>query len=127
MLDYGFYEMDCIHGMSLIEDRSIDLILSDLPYGLTKCAWDRQIPFHLLWPQFKRIIKDNGAIILTAKQPYTTDLINSCRELYRYNLIWLKNAGTGYYNAKVMPMQIHEELCIFYKHKRMAAQMFILN
>ena len=117
MLDFGFYNMDCIEGMKLIDSGTVDLILTDLPYGITQCEWDKVVPLDLFWEQAKRIIKDNGAIVLTAKQPFTTDLINSNREWYRYNLVWVKNISTGFYNAKVMPLQTHEDICIFYKHK----------
>lgn len=117
LLDYGFYNMDCIEGMKQIDSGTVDMILTDLPYGITKCEWDKKIPFEPLWEQFKRIIKDNGAIVLTSKQPFTTDLINSNRKRYRYNLVWVKNISTGFYNAKVMPLQTHEDICVFYKHK----------
>lgn len=117
MLDYGFYNMDCLDGMKLIEDGTVDLILTDLPYGITQCKWDKVLPLDLFWEQAKRIIKGNGAIVLTAKQPFTTDLINSNREWYRYNLVWVKNISTGFYNANVMPLQTHEDICVFYKHK----------
>ena len=117
MLDFGFYNMDCIEGMKLIDSGTVDLILTDLPYGITQCEWDKVVPLDLFWEQAKRIIKDNGAIVLTAKQPFTTDLINSNREWYRYNLVWVKNISTGFYNAKVMPLQTHEDICVFYKHK----------
>ena len=117
MLDFGFYNMDCIEGMKLIDSGTVDLILTDLPYGITQCEWDKVVPLDLFWGQAKRIIKDNGAIVLTAKQPFTTDLINSNREWYRYNLVWVKNISTGFYNAKVMPLQTHEDICIFYNHK----------
>lgn len=117
MLDFGFYNMDCIEGMKLIDSGTVDLILTDLPYGITQCEWDKVVPLDLFWEQAKRIIKDNGAIVLTAKQPFTTDLINSNREWYRYNLVWVKNISTGFYNAKVMPLQTHEDICIFYKNK----------
>lgn len=114
---YELYHEDCLRGMNRIPDKSIDLILTDLPYGITQCEWDKKIPFEPLWAQYERIIKDHGAIILTAKQPFTTDLIQSNRKLYRYNLVWIKNNGTGFLNAKSMPLQQHEDICIFYKHR----------
>ena len=76
------YNTDCIAGMSLIPDKSIDMILCDLPYGITGCRWDSLIPFNLLWEQYERIIKDNGAIVLTSSQPFTTQLINSNRKIF---------------------------------------------
>ena len=117
MLDFGYYNMDCLQGMKQIDSGTVDLILSDLPYGITQCEWDNPVPLDLFWEQAMRIIKDNGAIVLTAKQPFTTDLINSNREWYHYNLVWVKNISTGFYNAKVMPLQTHEDICVFYKHK----------
>lgn len=116
MLDYGIYNMDCLEGMKLIDSGTVDMILTDLPYGITQCKWDNPLPLDLFWEQAKRIIKDNGAIVLTAKQPFTTDLINSNRDWYRYNLVWVKNISTGFYNANVMPLQTHEDICVFYKH-----------
>ena len=114
---YEIYHEDCLAGMKRIPDKSIDLILTDMPYGITQCEWDKRIPFEPLWEEYERIIKDHGAIILTAKQPFTTDLIQSNRKLYRYNLVWLKNNGTGFLNAKAMPLQQHEDICVFYKHR----------
>ena len=84
------YHGDCLDLMKDIPDKSIDMILCDLPYGTTACKWDTIIPFEPLWEQYKRIIKDNGAIVLTASQPFTTDLINSARDIFKYELIWEK-------------------------------------
>ena len=84
------YNEDCLIGMDKIDDKSIDMILCDLPYGATKCKWDIVIPFDKLWKQYKRVIKDNGAILLFGKQPFTSDLVNSNRDMYRYELIWEK-------------------------------------
>lgn len=109
------YNEDCLKGMRKIDDKSIDMILCDLPYGTTKGRWDIIIPFELLWEQYNRIIKDNGAMVLFASQPFTTDLINSNRKLFRYELIWSKNRGTGIFNAKKMPMKSHENIIVFYK------------
>jgi site-specific DNA-methyltransferase (adenine-specific) len=107
--------MDCIEGMKLIDDRSIDLIITDLPYGTTKNKWDCIIPFDKLWGQYERIIKDNGAILLFSAQPFTTDLINSNRKLFRYDLVWDKVLSSGFLNAHKMPMRTHETICVFYK------------
>ena len=109
------YCNDCLKVMKELPDKSIDMVLCDLPYGTTQNKWDIIIPFKPLWKQYKRIIKDNGAIALTASQPFTTDLINSCRELFRYDLIYEKTLGSGFLNAKRMPMRYHEEILIFYK------------
>ncbi len=111
------YNMDCLKGMQLVPDKSVDMILCDLPYGTTECSWDNVIPFDQLWERYRRVIKDNGAIVLTAKQPFTTDLIDSNRSWYRYNLVWAKNISSGFLNAKVMPLQSHEDIVVFYKNK----------
>jgi len=106
---------DCLEIMKNIPDGSIDMILCDLPYGTTACKWDNIIPFNELWEQYERIIKPNGAIVLTASQPFTTDLINSNRTLFRYEMIWAKNMPTGAFNANKMPMKSHENILVFYK------------
>ncbi|MEK4247123.1 site-specific DNA-methyltransferase [Psychrobacillus sp. FSL K6-2684] len=110
------YNMDCLEGMKHIPEKSVDLILCDLPYGTTNCAWDSIIPFEELWEQYKRVIKDNGAIVLTASQPFTTKLIESNMKWFRYEWIWKKgNHVTGFQNANRMPMKNHENVCVFYK------------
>lgn len=110
------FNMDCLEGMKMIEDKSVDLILCDLPYGTTACRWDEIIPFDLLWQQYERIIKDNGAILLTASQPFTTKLIASNMKLFRYEWIWKKgNHVTGFPNANRMPLKNHENVLVFYK------------
>lgn len=92
------------------------MILCDLPYGSTHCKWDTVIPFDKLWAQYKRIIKDNGAILLFSAQPFTTDLINSNRKMFRYEIIWEKTLPLGFLNAKRMPLRTHENIVVFYKH-----------
>ncbi|MEX3625791.1 site-specific DNA-methyltransferase [Viridibacillus arvi] len=110
------YNMDCLEGMRFIPDKSVDLILCDLPYETTKCSWDSIIPFEELWAQYKRVIKDNGAIVLTASQPFTTKLINSNMKWFRYEWIWKKGSHvTGFPNANRMPMKNHENICVFYR------------
>ncbi|MCX8075227.1 MAG: site-specific DNA-methyltransferase [Clostridia bacterium] len=109
------YNMDCLKGMKLIDNKSIDMILCDLPYGTTHCSWDIIIPFDKLWKEYERIIKDNGAIVLTASQSFTTKLIMSNFKLFRYEWIWKKNTCTGFQNAKKMPLKAHENICVFYK------------
>lgn len=109
------YQMDCLEGMPLIPDKSIDMILCDLPYGTTRNKWDSIIPFDKLWDQYKRIIKDNGAIVLTAAQPFTSALIMSNVKDFKYEWIWKKSNGTGHLNAKRMPMKDHESILVFYK------------
>lgn len=116
MISDGCYCMDGLEGMAQIDDKSIDMILCDLPYGTTQCFWDVVIPFEPLWKQYKRIIKDHGAILLFSQQPVTTDLIMSNRKMFRYEIIWNKTLPTGFLNAKKMPMRYHENICVFYKH-----------
>lgn len=110
------YHEECIEGMKKLEDKSVDMILCDLPYGTTNCRWDEIIPFDQLWEQYKRIIKDNGAIVLTASQPFTTKLISSNMSWFSYEWIWKKGRHTtGFQNAKRMPLKNHENICVFYK------------
>ena len=106
---------DCLELMKRIPDKSIDLILCDLPYGLTHCEWDVPIDLQELWGGYKRIIKDHGAIILFSIQPFTTDLIQSNRKMFRYEIIWEKTQKTGFYNANKMPLKGHEVICVFYR------------
>ena len=105
---------DCLEIMSLVDDKSIDMILCDLPYGITACKWDKVISLDKLWEQYKRIIKDNGAIVLTASQPFTTDLINSNRKWFKYEWIWNKIIGKNFLLANKMPLKAHENILIFY-------------
>jgi site-specific DNA-methyltransferase (adenine-specific) len=111
------YNEDCLDGMKRIPDKSVDMILCDLPYGTTACKWDNVIPFEPLWEQYERIIKDNGAIVLTASQPFTTKLINSNMELFKYEWIWEKSRTVGFLNAKNAPLKKHENVCVFSKGK----------
>ena len=107
---------DCLELMKEIPDKSIDMILCDLPYGTTACKWDMIIPFEPLWEQYNRIIKDNGAIVLTASQPFTSALVMSNPKLFRYSLVWDKvNKYTGALNANRMPLRRHEDILVFYK------------
>ncbi len=108
---------DCFNILSKIENESVDLILCDLPYGTTACKWDSVLPLDKLWYEYERIINKNGAIILFASQPFTTDLINSNRKLFRYEIIWHKNTGGGFATAKIQPMKRHENILVFYKNK----------
>lgn len=109
------YNEDCLEGMKRIPDGSIDMILCDLPYGTTMNKWDTVIPFEPLWEQYERIIKDNGAIVLTASQPFTTKLIESNFDLFRYELIWDKTFGRQPQLANIQPMKRHENILIFAK------------
>jgi len=101
--------------MQNIPDKSIDMILCDLPYGTTACKWDTIIPFEPLWEQYKRIIKDNGAIVLTASQPFTSALVMSNVRMFKYEWVWEKNKATGHLDSKKKPMKTHENILVFYK------------
>ncbi|GLI82534.1 methyltransferase [Rossellomorea marisflavi] len=112
----SIYNEECLSGMAKIQNKSIDMILCDLPYGVTnQNKWDQIIPFDKLWEQYNRIIKDNGAIVLTAVKPFSAMLIMSNPKMYRYDIIWKKNKSTGFLNAKKMPLRSHEEILVFYK------------
>ena len=105
---------DCLERMKEIPDGSVDMILTDPPYGTTACKWDSIIPLEPMWEQLKRVIKPNGAIVMTASQPFTTTLIASNMKMFRYDLKWCKTQGTGFYNANRMPMRAHEDILVFY-------------
>ena len=110
------YNIDCLEGMKLIDDKSIDMILCDLPYGTTaRNKWDCVIDYGLLWEQYNRIIKDNGAICLFAQSPFDKVLACSNLDMYRYEWIIKKTKATGHLNAKKMPMKAHENVLVFYK------------
>jgi site-specific DNA-methyltransferase (adenine-specific) len=112
------YQRDCLSdgGMALIPDKSIDMILCDLPYGTTQAKWDTVIPFDSLWEQYERVIKEGGAIVLTASQPFTSALVMSNPKIFRYEVIWDKvNRYTGFLDAKIKPLKRHENICVFYK------------
>ena len=106
---------DCLEKMHDIPDGSIDMILCDLPYGTTACQWDIVIPFEPLWEQYRRIIKNNGAIVLTASQPFTSALVMSNVKLIIYTRILVKNKKTGFLNAKKQPLRQVEDVVVFYK------------
>jgi site-specific DNA-methyltransferase (adenine-specific) len=105
---------DCLEIMPTLKDKSIDLILCDLPYGSTACHWDSIIPFEPLWAQYKRLIKDNGAIVLTASQPFTSALVMSNPKMFKYCWVWQKSRKTGFQMARIRPMKEHEDIAVFY-------------
>jgi len=104
---------DCLEIMPSIPDKAIDMILCDLPYGTTRCKWDTIIPFEPLWAQYERVIKDNGAIVLTASQPFTSALVMSNPKMFKYDWVWDKKSVTGHLNAKVQPLRRHESVLVF--------------
>lgn len=107
---------DCLEKMKEIPSASVDMILTDLPFGTTKNKWDVIIPFEPLWLEYDRIIKNNGAIVLFAQELFAAKLIMSNEKLFRYTIIWDKVLTTGHLNANRMPLRSHEMICIFYKH-----------
>lgn len=116
-MSWKLYEGDCFDYLPLLEDKSIDMILCDLPYGTTACKWDTPLPLEQLWIEYKRVIKDNGAIVLTASQPFTTTLIHSNINNFRYEWIWSKSNGGGFLNANRQPLKRHENILIFSKEQ----------
>ena len=106
---------DCLEILPNIPDKSIDMILCDLPYGTTQNKWDSIIDLTELWKQYERIIKDNGAIVLTSQGIFTAKLILSNERLFKYKIVWIKSKATNFLNAKKQPLRKHEDICIFYK------------
>lgn len=111
----ALYNADCFDILPLIPNKSIDMILCDLPYGVTQNDLDVRLPFDKLWQQYERVIKDNGAIILFGQGLFFVDLVNSNRKLYRYDLVWDKQLTSGFLNANRMPLRCHENIAVFYK------------
>lgn len=107
------YKGDCLEVMKDIPDNSIDLILCDLPYGTTSCQWDSIIDIDKLWIQYKRIIKSKSVVVLFGSQPFTSSLVVSNMEWFKYQWVWKKNRATGHVHAKNKPMKLHEDICIF--------------
>ena len=107
------YNEDCLEGMKRIADGSVDMVLCDLPYGTTQCKWDTVIPFEPLWEQYRRVIKPNGAIVLTASQPFTSALVMSNPKMFKYDWCWKKSKVTGVLNAKRQPLRTKEDILVF--------------
>ena len=105
---------DCLERMKEIPSGSVDMILADVPYGTTACSWDSIIPLEPMWEQLKRIIKSNGAIVMTASQPFTTALISSNMKMFRYCWVWEKDQGVNFMSAKRQPLKVHEDVLVFY-------------
>ena len=112
-MNIELYNGDCLELMKNIPDKSVDMILCDLPYGATRCKWDVIIPFEPLWEQYNRIIKDNGAIVLTATQPFTSKIVLSNVKGFKHEWIWQKEQGVGFQIAKYRPLQEHESVLVF--------------
>ena len=108
---------DCLDILPTLADNSVDMVLVDLPYGTTACKWDSIIPLDKLWEQYNRICKEDGAMVFTAAQPFTTILATSNLDNFRYEWIWEKPQGTNPMNSKVMPLKSHENILVFYRKK----------
>ena len=106
---------DCLDLMGDIPDGSVDMVMADPPYGTTACKWDSIIPLEPMWEHLKRVIKKNGAVVLTASQPFTTTLISSNTKMFKYCWVWEKSKGCNFTHAKNMPIKFHEDICIFSK------------
>jgi len=112
---FELHQGDCLKIMPTIPDGSVDMILCDLPYGLTRNAWDSVISFESLWEQYLRIAKHNTAFVFTATQPFAAALVMSKPKLFRYEWVWSKTLGTGFLNAKKQPLRSHEQILVFYR------------
>lgn len=108
------HQGDCLEVMATLPDASVDMIMCDLPYGTTACKWDTVIPFEPLWAQYRRVAKRSAAIVLTASQPFTSALVMSRPDLFRYEWIWEKSIATQFLDAKRKPLKKHENVCVFY-------------
>src|SRR6056297_1292021 len=117
MVKINLRKGDCLELMKDIEDKSIDMILCDLPYGTTACKWDTIIPFDKLWEQYERIIKDDGAIVLTGQEPFTSALVMSNPKLFKHNWVWEKQKASNFMSLKFQPAKYHEDVVVFGKSK----------
>lgn len=111
--NYTLAEGDCFEFLNYVKDNSVDLILTDPPYGVTREEWDKKIDLDMLWYHFKRILKPGAPVVMTATQPFTTDLINSNRPWFKYCWVWDKHFPRGFQNAKHRPMMRHEDIVVF--------------
>ena len=109
----NIYKGDCMDLMRDIDDQSVDAIICDLPYGTTPCEWDKALPMDALWAEYKRIIKPNGSIVLFCQQPFTTKLIASNMDMWKYNWIWVKDNGTNFLNSHYQPLKTTEDIAVF--------------
>ena len=108
-------EGDCLEIMKQLPDNSIDMVLCDLPYGTTQNKWDSVIPLDEQWKQYRRIVKEHGAIVLTSQGMFTAELMVSNSKMFRYKWVWEKSKSTNFLNAKKQPLRKHEDVCVFYK------------
>lgn len=115
MRDVRLIRGDCLAEMPHLPDRSVDMILSDLPYGTTRCAWDTPLPLEEIWEQFRRLARPNAAIVLTATQPFAASLVLSNTAWFRYEWIWEKSRATNPLCARIRPLKAHENILVFYR------------
>ena len=115
--DNTLYHANCFDAFPLVGSRTVDLIFADLPYGTTACKWDTPLPLDLLWAEYKRVLKPNGVVVLTGSQPFTSRLVMSNLEWFRYEWIWEKNKASGFLLAKNQPLRSHENILVFCKNK----------
>lgn len=114
-MQVDLYKGDCLEVMKNIPDKSVDMILCDLPYGTSACKWDSVIPFEPMWKQYERIIKPNGAIVLFGSEPFSSLLRTSAIDLYKYDWVWEKPSGANFLNFKYQPAKVHENIMVFGK------------
>ena len=112
-MNLNLMQGDCLELMKGIPDGSVDMVLADPPYGTTACKWDSVIPFEPMWEQLKRVTKKNGAIVMTASQPFTSALVMSNVKMFKYEWVWVKSRATGHVHAKNKPMKKHENILVF--------------
>lgn len=117
-MEWELYKGDCFEHLPKIKDKSVDMILCDLPYGTTACKWDTPLDLERLWREYKRVIKEDGAIVLTANQPFTTCLISSNYEMFKYVWVWNKKGTSTAFLAKIQPLRQHEDIVVFGKKPR---------
>jgi len=108
-------EADCLEAMQELPTGSVDMVLCDLPYGTTRNGWDSLIPLKPLWDEYLRVVKERGAIVLTAQGLFTARLMTSCEEHFKYKIVWMKSKATNFLNAKRQPLRKHEDICVFYQ------------
>lgn len=113
--DYELWQGDCLELMNNIPDKSVDMVLCDLPFGVTRNDWDVPVPFNELWEQYNRIVKENGAVVLNCQQPFTSELILSNKKNFKYCWTWYKKQCSGFLNSKKQPLRNCEDIAVFYR------------
>lgn len=114
-MSYELHLGDCLEQMKNVPDGSVDMVMTDPPYGTTACKWDSMIPLEPMWEQLRRVTKPNGAIVLMSSQPFTSALVMSNVRMFRDSLVWKKNVASNFLNANRMHLKRHEDICVFYR------------